>query len=121
MKQRGLAASTIDRRLSTVCGFSRFAYIDGRITSNPAHTSAARKSIRAKAAVSTVTEGAPEQREDDAAVGVVAFTLSDTDPSTRLRPHRHSGDARRGRVSPPRPAGGLLVETYDDATRRQEV
>ena len=33
---RGLAASTIDRRLSTVCGFYRFAHIDGRIRSNPA-------------------------------------------------------------------------------------
>lgn len=33
---RGLAASTIDRRLSTVCGFYRFAHIDGRIASNPA-------------------------------------------------------------------------------------
>jgi integrase/recombinase XerD len=32
----GLAASTIDRRLSTVCGFYRFAHIDGRIPSNPA-------------------------------------------------------------------------------------
>jgi hypothetical protein len=31
MEQRGLAASTIDRRLSTVCGFHRFAHIDGRI------------------------------------------------------------------------------------------
>ena len=30
MEQRGLAASTIDRRLSTVCGFYRFAHIDGR-------------------------------------------------------------------------------------------
>ena len=33
---RGLAASTIDRRLSTVCGLYRFAHIDGRIRSNPA-------------------------------------------------------------------------------------
>src|SRR5215211_6935254 len=31
MEDRGLAASTIDRRLSTVCGFYRFAHIDGRI------------------------------------------------------------------------------------------
>jgi site-specific recombinase XerD len=31
MEQRGLAASTIDRRLSTVCGYYRFAHIDGRI------------------------------------------------------------------------------------------
>ncbi|MDP1795099.1 MAG: site-specific integrase [Acidimicrobiales bacterium] len=36
MEDRGLAASTIDRRLSTVCGFYRFAHIDGRISSNPA-------------------------------------------------------------------------------------
>jgi site-specific recombinase XerD len=36
MQERGLAASTIDRRLSTVCGFYRFAHIDGRIASNPA-------------------------------------------------------------------------------------
>ncbi len=36
MEQRGLAASTIDRRLSTVCGFYRFAHIDGRIGTNPA-------------------------------------------------------------------------------------
>jgi integrase len=36
MEQRGLAASTIDRRLSTVCGFYRFAHIDGRIRANPA-------------------------------------------------------------------------------------
>lgn len=50
MEQRGLAASTIDRRLSTVCGFYRFAHIDGLIASNPAqyvrrpqvHTSDAR-------------------------------------------------------------------------------
>ena len=36
MEDRSLAASTIDRRLSTVCGFYRFAHIDGRIGSNPA-------------------------------------------------------------------------------------
>jgi site-specific recombinase XerD len=36
MEDRGLAASTIDRRLSRVCGFYRFAHIDGRIRSNPA-------------------------------------------------------------------------------------
>ena len=35
MEERGLAASTIDRRLSTACGFYRFAHIDGRISSNP--------------------------------------------------------------------------------------
>ena len=36
MEARGLAASTIDRRLSTVCGLYRFAHIDGRIAANPA-------------------------------------------------------------------------------------
>jgi len=36
LEERGLAATTIDRRLSTVCGFYRFAHIDGRIGSNPA-------------------------------------------------------------------------------------
>lgn len=36
MEERGLAASTIDRRLSTACGYYRFAHIDGRIASNPA-------------------------------------------------------------------------------------
>jgi integrase/recombinase XerD len=34
--QRGLAAATIDRRLSTVCTFYRYAHIDGRIAKNPA-------------------------------------------------------------------------------------
>jgi hypothetical protein len=32
MDERGLAPATIDRRLSTVCGYYRFAHIDGRIT-----------------------------------------------------------------------------------------
>ena len=36
LEEQGLAASTIDRRLSTVCGFYRFAHIDGRVASNPA-------------------------------------------------------------------------------------
>ncbi|MCP4959634.1 MAG: tyrosine-type recombinase/integrase [Actinomycetia bacterium] len=36
LEQTGLAPSTVDRRLSTVCGFYRFAHIDGHITANPA-------------------------------------------------------------------------------------
>jgi integrase/recombinase XerD len=36
LEDRALAASTIDRRLSTVCGFYRFAHIDGRVAANPA-------------------------------------------------------------------------------------
>ncbi len=39
MEERGLAASTIHRRLSPICGFYRFAQIDGRIPSNPAQYS----------------------------------------------------------------------------------
>ena len=35
-EQRGLAASTIDRLLSTVCGYYRFAHLDGRIPAHPA-------------------------------------------------------------------------------------
>ena len=36
MEDKSLAPSTIDRRLSTVCGFYRFAHIDGRVAANPA-------------------------------------------------------------------------------------
>src|SRR5579863_6902979 len=36
LEERRLAPATVDRRLSTVCGFYRFAHIDGRIASNPA-------------------------------------------------------------------------------------
>jgi len=36
LESRGLAASTIDRRLTTVCGFYQYANIDGRIAKNPA-------------------------------------------------------------------------------------
>ena len=36
LEQRRLAAATLDRRLSTLCGFYRFAHIDGRIPANPA-------------------------------------------------------------------------------------
>lgn len=36
LEARCLAPSTIDRRLTTVCGFYRFAHIDGRMSANPA-------------------------------------------------------------------------------------
>ena len=36
LEERGLAASTIDRRLSTICGYYKFAHIDGRIASSEA-------------------------------------------------------------------------------------
>lgn len=41
-----LAASTIDRRLSTVCGFYRFAHIDGRIARTPRSKSVGRRCTR---------------------------------------------------------------------------
>jgi len=37
MEERELAASTIDRRLSTACGFYRFAHVDGRDLVRPSH------------------------------------------------------------------------------------
>ncbi|MDQ6613437.1 MAG: site-specific integrase [Actinomycetota bacterium] len=49
MEARGLAASTIDRRLSTVCGFYRFAHIDGRIAATPPSTSDGPRLHRARA------------------------------------------------------------------------
>ena len=53
MEERGLAASTVDRRLSTICGFYRFAHIDGRIPSNPAQYARRPKVTRAKGVAST--------------------------------------------------------------------
>ena len=58
LEQRGLAASTIDRRLSTVCGFYRFAHIDGRIASNPAQYVRRPASIRARVAAWTAPNSA---------------------------------------------------------------
>jgi integrase/recombinase XerD len=46
MERRGLAASTIDRRLSTVCGYFRFAHIDGRIAANRPVRAAAQSATR---------------------------------------------------------------------------
>ena len=58
-EERGLAASTIDRRLSTICGFYRFAHIDGRIRANPAQYVRRPRSTRAKSADSTGASSAP--------------------------------------------------------------
>jgi hypothetical protein len=44
MEERGLAASTIDRRLSTVCGFYPFAHIDDASPPTLLSTPGARKS-----------------------------------------------------------------------------
>ena len=72
MEDLGLAASTIDRRLSTVCGFYRFAHIDGRIRSNPTpyvrrpqvHPSDARALHRSELGVGQRHEGPILQRRD---------------------------------------------------------
>ena len=77
MDDRGLAASTIDRRLSTVCGFYRFAHIDGRIGSNPAqyvrrprvHPSDARGLDRSELGVFLFT--AEQHDRDHAALAVL--------------------------------------------------
>jgi integrase/recombinase XerD len=77
MEDRGLAASTIDRRLSTVCGFYRFAHIDGRIRSNPAqyvrrpqvHASDARGLDRSELGVFLFT--AEQYDRDHAALSVL--------------------------------------------------
>jgi len=81
MEDRGLAASTIDRRLSTVCGFYRFAHIDGRIRSNPAqyvrrpqvHPSDARALDRSELGVFLFTA---EQCDRDHAALVVLLGLN---------------------------------------------
>jgi integrase len=77
MEERRLAASTIDRRLSTVCGFYRFAHIDGRISSNPAqyvrrprvHPSEARGLDRSELGVFVFT--AEQYDRDHAALAVL--------------------------------------------------
>ncbi len=58
MEERGLAASTIDRRLSTVCGFYRFAHIDGRIAANRRSTCVGPKSTPPTREASTAPNSA---------------------------------------------------------------
>jgi integrase/recombinase XerD len=70
MEDRGLAASTIDRRLSTVCGFYRFAHIDARIRSNPAQY------VRRPQVHSSDARGL-----DRSELGVFLFTAEQYDPA----------------------------------------
>jgi site-specific recombinase XerC len=58
MEVRGLAASTLTRRLSTVCGFYRFAHIDGRIAANPAQYVRSPKVAQARDAAWTAESSA---------------------------------------------------------------
>ena len=58
MEARGLPAATIDRRLSTVCGFRAFARIDGRIPNSPATSARRPRSPQATAGCRPVTPDA---------------------------------------------------------------
>ncbi len=77
LEERGLAASTIDRRLSTVCGFYRCAQIDERVQSNPAqyvrrpqvHASDARGMDRSE--LGTFLFAAEQSDPDHAALAVL--------------------------------------------------
>src|ERR1700680_2842969 len=59
MEDRGLAASTIDRRLSTVCGYYRFAHIDGASRRTQSSTSADRRCSEARVAAWSAASLAP--------------------------------------------------------------
>ena len=96
----GLAASTIDRRLSTVCGYYRFAHIDGRIPANPAQY------VRRPKVPETQGHGM-----DRAELGTFLFTAERFDRDARragcaARPQRAARlrSVRRQRRGPRRPA-----------------
>ena len=74
LESRGLAAATIDRRLSTVCGFFRFAHIDGRSPPTRPSTCAGRPSTAPRAGGSTALSSA----------------ASSSRPSTSTTPMEHS-------------------------------
>ena len=103
MQDRGLAASTIDRRLSTVCGFYRFAHIDGRIASNPAqyvrrpqvHPSTGRGLDRSELGVFLFTA---EQYDRAHAALAVLLGLNGTASERGMR-HQRRGPRRRTRPS----------------------
>jgi integrase/recombinase XerD len=91
MEDRGLAASTIDRRLSTVCGFYRFAHIDGRIRSNPAQY------VRRPQVHPSDARGL-----DRSELGMFLFT-AERGPRLRARPP-HAADRGQGQQARHRPA-----------------
>jgi integrase/recombinase XerD len=98
MHDRGLAASTIDRRLSTVSGFYRFAHVDGRIGSNLAqyvrrpqvHPSDARGLDRSELGVFLFT--AEQYDRDHAALAVLlglnGLRVSEACATNVEAPHR---------------------------------
>jgi hypothetical protein len=117
MEDRGLAASTIDRRVPTVCGFYRFAHIDGRIRSNtarakvganvtwpyatdglrrfdagPASTGRQRPLRTPIAAPISPAGGVPVRRKAMCRAGRQPFTLSVRSSSLATMAVRHLGD-----------------------------
>lgn len=109
MEDRGLAASTIDRRLSTVCGYYRFAHIDGRIPSNPAQY-VRRPKVQP-------SEGHGMDRGE---LGTFLFTAERFDPPRRAcRAPRAERPARVGGVRDQRRGSWLPTRTPHVAHPRQ--
>ena len=114
MDQRALAASTIDRRLSTVCGFYKFAHIDGIISSNPAqyvrrpqvHPTEARGLDRTEFGVFLFTA---ERFDRDHAALAVLLGLNGLRVTNRSSRQRHAPS-----ISPL--ASGAKARFCDDAT-----
>ena len=114
MEQRGLAASMIDRRLSTVCGFYKFAHIDGIISSNPAqyvrrpqvHPTEARGLDRTEFGVFLFTA---ERFDRDHAALAVLLGLNGLRVTNRSSRQRHAPS-----ISPL--ASGAKARFCDDAT-----
>src|SRR5262249_34716637 len=109
LEERGLAASTIDRRLSSVCGFYRFAHIDGRIALNPApyvrrppvHASDARGLDRSELGVFLFTA-----EQYDHAHSALAVLLGLNGPRVSEACAPNTGDLGLGRGHRPLRIGG---------------
>jgi hypothetical protein len=77
MEQRGLAASTIDRRLSTVCGYYRFVHIDGRIPANPPSVPATRRTHASRRSPMTSSPPTPATPASSPSASVCTMPTSD--------------------------------------------
>ncbi|MBD0324343.1 MAG: site-specific integrase [Aldersonia sp.] len=102
-EDRGVAASTIDRRLSTVCGFYRFTHIDGRIASDP---------------VQYVRRPTVHRNEDHGMergeLGRFPFTAERIDPTCSEPPCRGHCRPGTGAASPKcQPATGATLSTMN--------
>ncbi len=79
MEEKCLAPSTIDRRLSTVCGFYRFAHIDGRVAANPAQYVRRPKVHPSEGRGSTDESSAPSSTQQNASTGIMRPSPSSSD------------------------------------------